>query len=80
MNKDIAVIGIGMDGDKTLTAEAKEAIESAELIIGARRMVKPFEHLNRQMFISFGIHQNRSAYVRRLWLLQRHGKAIAAYR
>ena len=39
MNKDIAVIGIGMDGDKTLTAEAKEAIESAELIIGARRMV-----------------------------------------
>ena len=28
MNKDIAVIGIGMDGDKTLTAEAKEAIES----------------------------------------------------
>ena len=29
MNKDIAVIGIGMDGDKTLTAEAKEAIESA---------------------------------------------------
>lgn len=53
MNKDIAVIGIGMDGDKTLTAEAKEAIESAELIIGARRMVKPFEHLNRQMFISY---------------------------
>ena len=43
MNKDIAVIGIGMDGDKTLTAEAREAIESAELIIGARRMVKPFE-------------------------------------
>ena len=53
MNKDIAVIGIGMDGDKTLTAEAKEAIESAELIIGARRMVKPFERLNRQMFISY---------------------------
>lgn len=45
MNKDIAVIGIGMDGDKTLTAEAKEAIESAELIIGARRMVKPLNTL-----------------------------------
>ena len=53
MNKDIAVIGIGMDGDKTLTAEAREAIESAELIIGARRMVKPFERLNRQIFISY---------------------------
>lgn len=56
MSKDTAIIGIGMDGVKTLTAEAYDTIHAAELIIGARRMVKPFEQLGKQIFISYDPH------------------------
>ena len=36
--KQITVIGIGTDGDRTLTREAERACEQAELIIGAARV------------------------------------------
>ena len=36
--KQITVIGIGMDGDRTLTREAARACEQAELLIGAKRV------------------------------------------
>lgn len=36
--KQITVIGIGMDGDRTLTVDAVRACEQAELLIGAKRV------------------------------------------
>lgn len=53
MNKKISVVGIGMDGEKTLTFEAKHIIENAEVLIGASRMLKPFEYLGKDTFVSY---------------------------
>lgn len=39
----IKLIGIGMDGKNSITVEAKEAIEKADVLIGAARMLAPFE-------------------------------------
>ena len=44
LKKQITVIGIGMDGDRTLTVDAVRACEQAELIIGAKRVT---DTLNR---------------------------------
>ena len=44
LKKQITVIGIGMDGDRTLTVDAVRACEQAELIIGAKRVT---DALNR---------------------------------
>lgn len=49
----IYIIGIGMEGQKTLTAEAKTAIEKADLLIGAIRMLEPFLHIEKECFISW---------------------------
>ena len=38
----VYLIGTGMEGCKTLTAEARAAIESSELLIGAERILEPF--------------------------------------
>ena len=46
----IYIVGIGMDGGKTLTAEAKNAIDSAEVLIGAKRMTEPFAALGKTVF------------------------------
>lgn len=43
----IYIVGIGMDGDKTLTAQAKAAIQSADALIGAKRMLEPFADLHK---------------------------------
>ena len=49
----IYIVGIGMEGQKTLTAQALAAIESADVLIGAKRMVEPFLHLGKNTFISW---------------------------
>lgn len=49
----IYIVGIGMDGDKTLTAEAKTAIENADVLIGAKRMTEPFAALGKPIFESW---------------------------
>lgn len=49
----IYIVGIGMDGKKTLTAEAKKAIESADVLIGAKRMTEPFAALGKKIFESW---------------------------
>ena len=49
----IYIVGIGMDGEKTLTAEAKKAIESADVLIGAKRMTESFEALGKTVFVSW---------------------------
>ena len=49
----IYIAGIGMDGGKTLTAEARKAIEAADILIGAKRMTEPFEKLGKTVFVSW---------------------------
>lgn len=52
MNKKINIIGIGMDGIKTLTAEGAAAVASAEVIIGSKRVTEPFFNNNKEIFAS----------------------------
>lgn len=49
----IKIVGIGMDGDKTLTNEAKTAIENADVLIGANRVLEPFSELHKRTFSSW---------------------------
>lgn len=49
----IYIIGTGMDGVKTLTKEAAEAIEGAEVLIGAERMLEPFRALGKKLFTEY---------------------------
>ncbi|MBR5089739.1 MAG: precorrin-6y C5,15-methyltransferase (decarboxylating) subunit CbiE, partial [Ruminiclostridium sp.] len=49
----IYIVGIGMDGGKTLTSEAAKAIETADVLIGAKRMTEPFAPLGKQIFESW---------------------------
>ncbi len=56
----ISLVGIGMDGLKTLTLEAKRVIEDADIIYGASRMVNSVAHLNhlavyKKMYLSHEI-------------------------
>lgn len=53
MNKKIKIIGIGMDGIKTLTAEGAAAADSAELIIGSKRITEPFLGTDKEIFVSY---------------------------
>ncbi len=46
----IYIVGIGMNGIKTLTVEAEKAIENADVLIGAKRMTEPFTMLGKQIF------------------------------
>lgn len=39
MGKLVYIVGIGMDGDRTMTKEACEAVSKAQVLIGAQRMV-----------------------------------------
>lgn len=47
----VSLVGIGMDGAKTLTKEAQDCIASADLLIGAKRMLAPFSHLKKATFV-----------------------------
>lgn len=49
----IYIIGTGMEGDKTLTSEARKAIEKADVLIGAERILKAFEGYGKEYFISW---------------------------
>ena len=46
----IYIVGIGMDGEKTLTREAEQAIASADILIGAGRMLGPFAKPGKKCF------------------------------
>lgn len=45
----VYVIGIGMGNPDTLTVGARRAIESCDLLVGARRVLEPFEGLGKEM-------------------------------
>lgn len=49
----VYIIGIGMDGAKTLTAEALSAIEKSDILIGAERMLEPFKAFGKPCFCSW---------------------------
>lgn len=51
--KQIKIVGMGMDGDNTLTAAAMNAVREAEVLIGARRMVGAFSSMNKPSFLSY---------------------------
>lgn len=62
MDKQIIIAGIGTDGNSTLTQAAKSAIEQADVLIGAARMLAPFEELNKPCFMSY-ISSEIAAYI-----------------
>ena len=49
----IYIVGTGMDGAKTLTREAMEAIGKSDVLIGAERMLEPFKSLGKPMFAEY---------------------------
>ena len=49
----IYIVGTGMDGNKTLTYEAIEIIKSAEILIGAERILKSFSYPEKTIFIEY---------------------------
>lgn len=51
--KKIYIVGIGMEGVKTLTKQALECIEKSDILIGAERMLKPFENLKKTCFQTY---------------------------
>lgn len=53
MNKKISIVGVGTDGEKTLTKEAFETIKNAEILIGAKRLIGCFEHLEKPAFSAY---------------------------
>ena len=53
MKKKVTVIGTGMDGCDTITKKGSKAIENSQLLIGADRILKPFEKLGKPCFHSY---------------------------
>ena len=49
----IYLIGTGMDGCKTLTKEARDAIADSSLLIGAERMLKPFTETDKKTICAY---------------------------
>ena len=50
--KEINIIGMGMS-EKTLTAEALGLINDADILIGAKRLINEFSHLNKPSFNAY---------------------------
>ena len=44
--KKIYLVGVGMGNPDTLTVGAKRAIEESDLLIGAKRLMQPYSHLD----------------------------------
>ena len=53
--KEINIIGMGMS-EKTLTAEALELIIEADILIGAKRLINEFAHLNKPSYNAYLSH------------------------
>ncbi len=49
----VYIVGTGMDGRNTLTAEAKNAIENAGVLIGAERMLCPFSDSGKELYNTY---------------------------
>ncbi len=53
MNKTVYIIGVGMDGASTLTAEASAAVRDAEVCIGAGRVLSLFDLGDKPSLVSY---------------------------
>ena len=51
--REVYLIGIGMGNYKNMTIEAEELIKSADVIIGAKRMINSFSYLDKPTFTSY---------------------------
>ncbi|WP_343209159.1 precorrin-6y C5,15-methyltransferase (decarboxylating) subunit CbiE [Anaerolentibacter hominis] len=51
--KKVALIGTGMDGSHTLTADASKYIEKAQVLIGSSRMLRQVNPGEREVFCSY---------------------------
>jgi len=58
----ITLIGIGMGHKNTMTIEAKEEIEKAQVLIGAKRMIESLDTQGKTVFISYKPEEIR-AYI-----------------
>lgn len=47
------IVGIGMDGRKTLTCEAEKIISESEILIGAKRMLDTFQQTGKILFCTY---------------------------
>lgn len=52
-NKKVTIVGIGMNGVETLTEYARATIESADILIGAERILKCFEYLKKPVLSTY---------------------------
>lgn len=52
-SKKVKIIGIGMNGRNTLTEYAKNLIESADILIGAERILKCFQYLEKPVLSTY---------------------------
>ena len=51
--KKVTIIGTGMDGIKTLTKEAENAINNADVLIGAKRILNIFDGLGKVSYVCY---------------------------
>ncbi|MGN0666355.1 MAG: precorrin-6y C5,15-methyltransferase (decarboxylating) subunit CbiE [Huintestinicola sp.] len=51
--KMVYIVGVGMDGMNTLTAEAREAICSADILVGAKRMTDMFADSGKTVYNTY---------------------------
>ena len=49
----VYIVGTGAEGENSLTKEAKTAIDSAGLLIGAERMLKPYVGSGKEAFAGY---------------------------
>ena len=49
----VYIVGTGAEGENSLTKEAKTAIDSAGLLIGAERMLKPYVGSGKEVFAGY---------------------------
>ena len=50
--KEINIIGMGMS-EKTITAEALELIIEADILLGAKRLINEFSHMNKPSYNAY---------------------------
>ncbi|MDO4344280.1 MAG: precorrin-6A reductase [Eubacteriales bacterium] len=53
IKRKISLVGIGMGAGENMTLEAKRACEQAQLLIGAKRMLKNFSGTSQAKFVSY---------------------------
>lgn len=62
LKSKVTLLGIGMGSEKTLTIEGKQAVEKADLIIGARRMADSVALPGQKVFYEYR-HQEIVSYI-----------------